>query len=81
MATMVNRKVWFLESCAISSGVVTHQNFDPDFLMVKPDNSRFDVTLSPYRVFLKPQDAIKDAREFAALLLDNAKKLEESLDA
>lgn len=77
---MVNRKVWFRQSCAIVSGTVTHQNLDPDYLMVKPDNSHFDVSLSPYSVFLKPEDAIRDAREFAALLLDNAKNLEASLD-
>lgn len=76
MATMVNRKVWYLKACSIESGTVTHQNFDPDYLMVKPDNSQFEITLSSNNVFLKPEDAIQDAREFAALLLDSAKNLE-----
>lgn len=79
MATMVNRKVWWIGCASIESGVVTHQNFDPDYVMVKPDSSRFDEVKSSNGVFLTPEEVIKNARVFAELLLHSAKTLEESL--
>lgn len=80
MATMVNRKVWWIGCASIESGIVTHQNFDPDFLMVKPEGPRFEETKSPNRVFLTPQEAIKEAREYAGLLLNSASVLEGTLE-
>jgi hypothetical protein len=47
--------------------------------MVKPNSSRFDEVKSSNRVFLTPEEVIKNAREYAELLLHNAKTLEESL--
>ncbi len=81
MAAMVRRRVWYLNVCSIESGTVTGQHFDPDYLTVMPDSSSSEITLSSNRAFLKPEDAIQDAREFAALLLDNAKNLEATIEA
>ncbi len=79
MATMVNRKVWFRYATAIDSGVVTQQKFNPDCLTVRRDRDGQEFQFSPLQIFLTPQEAINDARDYAQLLNYNADKLEAKL--
>lgn len=79
MATMVNRKVWWLSAASIKSGVVTKQEFSPHILWIRADSSE-EVTRLALLVHLTPQAAIKDARDVADLLLSSANKLEATLD-
>ena len=79
MATMVNRKVWWLSTASIKSGVVTKHEFSPDILWIRADSSE-EVTRHALLVHLTPQAAIEDARDVADLLLSSANKLEATLD-
>jgi hypothetical protein len=80
MATMVNRKVWWIGAASIQEGVVTEQHFNPDFLKVRADGGSWEEVKSDRTVFLTPQAAIDEAREVAYLLESSAKNLEASLE-
>lgn len=79
MATMVNRKVWFRYATAIDSGTVIQQKFNPDCLTIRRDRDGQEFQFSPLSIFLTPQEAINDARDYAQLLNYNADKLEAAL--
>lgn len=79
MATMVNRTVWWLHGVTVKSGVVTKQEFNPDFLHITEKNGE-QIIKSSLLVFLSLREAINNGIEFAGLLEHNMRKLEELLD-